>query len=102
MDEDDWTQALDLEPTLGQLKDRAHRAFDPLWKHGVVSRKLAYEMLAIALKVPEPEAHMRVMTRENLRRVPLISRCLYLAVPVSRAHPRPPTPPLTRWPEIPR
>lgn len=77
-EDDDWTDLVSTGPTLNQLKDRAHQSFDPLWKHGLVSRKLAYEMLAIALGVPEPEAHMRVMTRENLRRVPLISRALYL------------------------
>lgn len=79
-DEDDWTDLVPTGPTLNQLKDRSHQAFDPLWKNGLISRKLAYEMLAIALKVPEPEAHMRVMTRENLVRVPLIARGLYLAL----------------------
>lgn len=72
---------------MNQLKDRAHQSFDPLWKHGLVSRKRAYEILAAALGVPEPEAHMRIMTRENLVRVPPISRALYLRLQRARHRP---------------
>lgn len=76
--DDDWADTIHLEPTLNQLKDRAHQSFDPLWKHGLVSRKQAYWLLSVSLGVPEPEAHMSVMTRENLIRVPLIARALFL------------------------
>lgn len=76
IDEDDWTEAVDLRPPTAKLKDNAHKAFDPLWQSGRISRKFAYEMLAAALGVSEPEAHMRVMSRENLERVPAISRRL--------------------------
>ena len=75
---DDWADDFEVRPTLNQLKDRAHSAFDPLWKHGLMRRAVAYEVLAAALGVPEPEAHMSVMTRENLLRVPLICRVLFL------------------------
>lgn len=83
-EDDDWTHLVPTGPTLNELKDRAHRSFDPLWKHGLVNRATAYRMLAAALGVPEPEAHMRVMTRENLVRVPLICRALYLLLKRSR------------------
>ena len=76
MDDDDWAADLVLAPLTGKLKQQAHDAFDPLWRSGLVSRKLAYEMLAAALGVREPMAHMKVMSRENLIRVPKIAERL--------------------------
>lgn len=75
---EDWAESIHLEPTINQLKDRAHQSFDPLWRHQLVTRKQAYWLLATALGVPEEEAHMTVMSRENLVRVPLICRALFL------------------------
>lgn len=83
-DEDDWGAAIQLAPTLNQMKDRAHQAFDPIWRHGLTNRATAYRLLAAALGVPEPEAHMAVMSRENLIRTPLICRIMYLRLKAIR------------------
>ena len=76
MDDEDWAAGVVLPPSRNELKQAAHDAFDPLWQTGLVSRKLAYEMLAAALGVREPMAHMTVMSRENLLRVPEIAERL--------------------------
>ena len=81
---DDWADEITIQPTLNQLKDRAHQAFDPIWREGLMRRKAAYEMLAAVLGVPEPEAHMTVMSRENLERVPLIARIAYFRLKAKR------------------
>lgn len=77
-DDDDWTDSIPITQPLGRLKQQAHDLFDPIWQTGLLSRSQAYEVLAAALGVPEPQAHMSVMTRENLIRVPLIARALFL------------------------
>lgn len=37
--------------------DKAHKAFDALWKSGIVERSRAYDWLAEKLKVPRDECH---------------------------------------------
>lgn len=44
---------------------RAHKAFDPLWKVGVRSRRKAYEWLAEQLKIPVEECHIGMFTYEQ-------------------------------------
>lgn len=57
-----------------RARQAAHEAFDRIWKKGVMSRSAAYAELANRLGVPEPEAHMSVMSAETARRVPPIAQ----------------------------
>jgi hypothetical protein len=43
---------------LRALKSKAHKAFDPLWKSGKMTRKQAYTWLADNLNIPDYEAHI--------------------------------------------
>lgn len=48
---------------------KAHRAFDPLWKSGVMSRRDAYDSLAERLGYERGKAHISWMTADECRRV---------------------------------
>lgn len=48
----------------------AHGSFDRLWKTNLVSRELAYELLAEELGIEPDQAHMSKMDTEMARRVP--------------------------------
>ncbi len=48
----------------------AHKALDPVWKSGRVSRSMAYKLLAQALELPHKKVHMNIMDKETARRVP--------------------------------
>jgi len=43
---------------LRRKRQEAHRAFDQLWKSGLMSRKEAYRWLQTQLGLPEAEAHI--------------------------------------------
>lgn len=54
---------------LRQWKQRAHRAFDPLWKSGKMSRRRAYDELRKLMGISEDECHIGEFDVENCKRV---------------------------------
>lgn len=66
MTDDDWASDIHLERTQSQLRTKCHDLFDPLWKQGGLSRKVAYRLLAQELGVCEQEAHFGWMGVEKL------------------------------------
>lgn len=46
---------------IGQLRHRAHVAFDRIWRQGHMTRSQAYGWLAVQLGIPSDEAHMGQM-----------------------------------------
>lgn len=42
---------------LARLRIECHRAFDPLWEFGVMSRSEVYRRLARAMNIPQEECH---------------------------------------------
>lgn len=64
---------------LRQWKQRAHEVFDPMWKHGDMTRVQAYQWLAQRLQLSEAECHIgefdvdgcravvELMTREGVK-----------------------------------
>ena len=48
-----------------RAKDRVHRAFDPLWKSGWLSRTLAYRLLARHMGISRRECHIGHMSTEQ-------------------------------------
>lgn len=93
-DEDDWTTKIEIGPTTPELKQRAHDLFDPIWQSGMVSRGLAYHLLAAALEVPERQAHFKRMPRHRLLQAIRILPALRdrIARSVLSQHPRSGTP----------
>ena len=71
IDDDSWVSTVPLSNQ--RLREIAHAAFDPIWKDGLTSRANAYRLLAEALGVSEPEAHMKEMGQELLLRVPPVA-----------------------------
>lgn len=65
-DDDDWTDTIPIAQPLGRLKQQAHDLFDPIWQTGLLSRSQAYEVLAAALGVPEPQAHFKTMPKHRV------------------------------------
>lgn len=53
-------KALKAEPgsALARARIEAHAAFDPLWQSGTLSRRSAYDWLAIQLHLPVSACHM--------------------------------------------
>jgi len=51
-------------------RKRAHAAFDPLWKHGPLSRKRAYQLLAQKLGLSGAECHISLMDEGTALLVP--------------------------------
>lgn len=57
-----------------ELRDKAHKSFDRIWKRGHMSRKQAYKWLAKSLQMPPHSAHMSKMwSAEILERVIAVS-----------------------------
>lgn len=52
----------------------AHRAFDMLWKNGMVKRPEAYRRLAILMGIPQEHCHIAIMDRRTAERVVEIVR----------------------------
>lgn len=74
-DEDDWAALVHVERSVGQLRIKAHDAFDPIWRSGAVRRGQAYQMLADELGIPEHEAHFKRMSVEELETaLPVIAK----------------------------
>lgn len=57
-------------------KQRAHRAFDPLWKNGSMRRKEAYRWLSKVLGIPEDETHIGMFDVHQCKRVVEVVRKL--------------------------
>lgn len=54
---------------LRKLRQAAHRAFDPLWQSGEMSRPEAYAWLAIQLNIPFEYCHIGMMGEISCMRV---------------------------------
>ena len=54
-----------------ELAQAAHAAFDPLWKTGLMSRSEAYRRLAAQLGIKPKNTHMKTMSVDLLRKIPL-------------------------------
>lgn len=54
---------------LRSLKQRAHAAFDPLWKSKAMSRRKAYAWLASAMEIPATKAHIGMFDEAQCRAV---------------------------------
>lgn len=54
---------------LARARIAAHAAFDPLWQSGAMSRRAAYDWLAIQLHLPVSACHMVLMDVDMCRRV---------------------------------
>lgn len=57
------------------LKKRAHRAFDPLWRSGKITRVEAYIRLANRLQIPRRQCHIGMFNEGLCRKVIKIARC---------------------------
>jgi zinc-finger-containing domain len=54
---------------LQKARLRAHKAFDPLWEKGFISRSNAYEWLARQMRVHIDDCHMSLFDLEQCRKV---------------------------------
>lgn len=59
------------------LRAKAHEAFDPIWKQGLITRDQAYEWLARQLSVTTAYAHIGRLTDAQLERLSLKSERYY-------------------------
>lgn len=57
-------------------KIRAHAAFDPIWKDGLMKRSALYEYLAGALCIPKASTHIGWFDVETCARVVVICKAL--------------------------
>lgn len=55
--------------SLQRARKRAHAAFDPMWKEGLVKRSVAYLWLQEVMGMEPEEAHMVAMTEEQCAKV---------------------------------
>lgn len=53
-----------------EARQKAHEAFDPLWKTGRMTRNEAYSALQWATGLSEKNCHMARMDAERAKRVP--------------------------------
>ncbi len=51
-----------------QMRSRAHRAFDPLWKLGTMTRSEAYERLADFMMLDADECHIGMFHSDSVGR----------------------------------
>lgn len=59
---------------LARARIAAHAAFDPLWQSGAMSRRAAYDWLAIQLHLPVSACHMVLMDVAMCQRAVTICR----------------------------
>lgn len=64
-------KAIHAEPggPLARARQAAHRAFDPLWQSGKMSRSDAYTELARRMGIPKEQAHMLLFDQAQCERV---------------------------------
>lgn len=55
-------------------RQAAHRAFDPLWKDGLLTRTEAYAILAQKLGIPLKKCHMSIMDEATAWRVVVVAK----------------------------
>lgn len=74
-------QAHDLRPyarssgeKLRVWKQRAHEAFDPLWRTGPLTRNEAYAWMARAMGLPRRRAHIGMFSMRQCRKLIRILR----------------------------
>lgn len=51
------------------MRNAAHRAFDPLWRNGLMSRSNAYRQLSDYLMIKQSDCHIAMFDQEMCRRV---------------------------------
>lgn len=68
---------------LRALKSQAHAAFDPIWRHGVLTRAQAYKWLSEQLCIPSRNTHIGLFNSELCRRTIEVSNIYRGNVPVS-------------------
>lgn len=54
---------------LRSLKQRAHAAFDPMWKSGAMSRRKAYAWLSTSMGIPSNKTHIGMFDEAQCRAV---------------------------------
>lgn len=59
---------------LRRAKNKAHSAFDPLWKSGLMTRKEAYEWLSITLHIAQEDCHIGMFDVRTCERVVEVCR----------------------------
>lgn len=64
-----WSSSQLVDKETHQLRKLAHKEFDPLWKTGKMTRTQAYKYLAWKLKLPYRKCHMKLMKKEQLKKV---------------------------------
>jgi len=55
--------------SLRKLKMDAHQVFDPIWRGGFMSRREAYDWLAIKMDIPPDQTHIGMFDEEQCKRV---------------------------------
>lgn len=53
---------------LGKLRAQTHRAFDPLWRKGGMTRDEAYQHLAQVLNLPLEQVHIACFDPDDCQR----------------------------------
>lgn len=54
---------------LRRWRNKAHRAFDPLWKLGKMSRNVAYRWLAQQMRLPKSQTHIGMFDKKQCQAV---------------------------------
>ena len=68
--EEEWKPKGTLaNPELRQLRMDAHKAFDPLWKKGKMSRGTAHRWLATRMGISSDECHIAMFDVEKCKKV---------------------------------
>lgn len=73
------------DATLRKAKQRAHAAFDPLWKNGGRSRDEAYAWLSKELNIPPEECHIGMFDVHQCKRVEDVCDAEHLGVLLGNA-----------------
>lgn len=71
-----WEGAPLVSADTHQARQRAHSAFDPLWKRHGIPRSEAYAQLAKELGLTPQQCHMKLMDVETANRVPAAARAI--------------------------
>jgi zinc-finger-containing domain len=72
-----WGDAPLVDAATHEARRNAHKAFDPIWKSGRMTRSAAYALLADRLELEPAACHMRQMDAASARRVIEISKEIY-------------------------
>lgn len=58
---------------LREARNKAHSAFNKIWRNGLITRKSAYKVLQRVMLMTESEAHIAKMSIEQCRKVASIN-----------------------------